>query len=49
MRAKFNRKVTDFVLLNEQLTEVIVIIELDETPHTSAKDEEDAERDAMLR
>ena len=45
-RAKFNRKVTDFVLLDEQLA-VVVIIELDDHSHIGKK-QEDAERDAML-
>lgn len=46
VRAKFNRKVTDFVLLNEKL-DVVVIIELDDPTHLG-KEQEDAERDAML-
>lgn len=46
IRAKFNRKVTDFVLLDEKL-EVIAIIELDDPSHIG-KEEEDAQRDAML-
>ena len=46
VRAKFNRKVTDFVLLNEKL-EVIAIIELDDPSHIG-KEAEDAQRDAML-
>ena len=46
IRAKFNRKVTDFVLLDEQLA-VVVIIELDDPSHIG-KEQEDAERDAML-
>ncbi len=46
IRAKFNRKVTDFVLLNEQL-DVVVIIELDDPSHLG-KEQEDAQRDAML-
>ena len=46
IRNKFNRKVTDFVLLNESL-QVLVIIELDDPSHIG-KEQEDAERDAML-
>lgn len=46
IRAKFNRKVTDFVLLNRQ-TDVIAIIELDDPSHIG-KEQEDAERDRML-
>ncbi len=46
MRAKFNRKVTDFVLL-DQSYKVIAIIELDDPTHIG-KEQEDAERDAML-
>jgi len=46
IRNKFNRKVTDFVLLNQKL-EVVAIIELDDPSHLG-KEQEDAERDAML-
>lgn len=46
IRNKFNRKVTDFVLLNQKL-EVVAIIELDDPTHIG-KEQEDAERDAML-
>lgn len=46
IRAKFNRKVTDFVLL-DQSYKVIAIIELDDPTHIG-KEQEDAERDAML-
>lgn len=46
LRAKFNRKVTDFVLLDKAL-EVIAIIELDDPSHIG-KEQEDAQRDAML-
>ncbi len=46
IRNKFNRKVTDFVLLNQKL-EVVAIIELDDPSHIG-KEQEDAERDAML-
>lgn len=45
-RNKFNRKVTDFVILNEFL-DVICIIELDDPTH-NGKEDEDAKRDAML-
>lgn len=46
LRSKFNRKVTDFVLLNPKL-EVIAIIELDDPSHIG-KEHIDAQRDAML-
>lgn len=46
IRAKFNRKVTDFVLLDRR-TNVIAIIELDDPSHIG-KEKEDAERDEML-
>jgi very-short-patch-repair endonuclease len=46
IRNQFNRKVTDFVLLNQKL-EVVAIIELDDPSHIG-KEQEDAERDAML-
>ena len=46
LRAKFNRKVTDFVLLDHQL-EVIAIIELDDPSHIG-KELEDAQRDEIL-
>lgn len=46
IRPKFNRKVTDFVLLNAAL-EVVAIIELDDPSHLG-KEQEDAKRDAML-
>ena len=45
-RNKFNRKVTDFVILNKHL-DVVCIIELDDPTHIG-KEEEDAKRDAML-
>ena len=45
-RAKFNRKVTDFVLLDHDM-QVIAIIELDDPSHIG-KEQEDAQRDAML-
>ncbi len=47
IRQKFNRKVTDFVVLNTQF-EVIAIIELDDPTHLY-KEEEDRQRDAMLK
>ena len=46
IRNQFNRKVTDFVLLNESL-QVLVIIELDDPTHLY-KVEEDKFRDHML-
>ena len=46
MRNQFNRKVTDFVLL-DQTYNVVAIIELDDPSHIG-KEKEDAERDAML-
>ena len=46
IRSKFNRKVTDFVLLDQEL-KVIAIIELDDPSHIG-KEVEDARRDAML-
>ena len=46
VRAKFNRKVTDFVLLDNSL-EVIAIIELDDPSHIG-KEAQDAARDEML-
>ena len=45
-RNKFNRKVTDFVILNTHL-DVICIIELDDPTH-NGKEDEDSKRDAML-
>ncbi len=45
-RNKFNRKVTDFVILNTHL-DVVCIIELDDPSHVG-KEDEDAKRDAML-
>ncbi len=47
IRQKFNRKVTDFVVLNTQF-EVIAIIELDDPTHLY-KEEEDRQRDTMLK
>ncbi|MDM1718499.1 DUF2726 domain-containing protein [Acinetobacter towneri] len=46
IRALFNRKVTDFVILNADM-QVIAIIELDDPSHIG-KEQEDAERDAMF-
>lgn len=46
IRSKFNRKVTDFVILDKKLN-VVAIIELDDPSHIG-KELEDAERDAML-
>ena len=46
LRAQFNRKVTDFVILNKQM-QVMSIIELDDPSHIG-KEQEDTERDAML-
>lgn len=46
IRSRFNRKVTDFVLLDQQMN-VVIIIELDDPTHIG-KESEDAERDAML-
>ena len=46
VRNLFNRKVTDFVILNAQF-KVIAIIELDDPSHIG-KEKEDQQRDAML-
>jgi len=46
MRNQFNRKVTDFVVLDREY-KVVAIIELDDPSHIG-KEQEDAERDAML-
>ena len=46
MRNQFNRKVTDFVVLDRDYN-VLAIIELDDPSHIG-KEQEDAERDAML-
>ncbi|KGT47106.1 MULTISPECIES: DUF2726 domain-containing protein [Acinetobacter] len=46
MRSKFNRKVTDFVVMDRDYN-VVAIIELDDPSHIG-KEKEDAERDAML-
>ncbi|RKG34817.1 DUF2726 domain-containing protein [Acinetobacter guerrae] len=47
IRRKFNRKVTDFVILNDAL-EVIAIIELDDSSHLE-KFKEDQLRDSMFK
>lgn len=46
IRSQFNRKVTDFVVLNDKM-DVIAIIELDDPSHLE-KAEEDRMRDQML-
>ncbi len=46
IRSQFNRKVTDFVVLNDKM-EVMAIIELDDPTHLE-KVEEDRIRDQML-
>ena len=46
VRNKFNRKVTDFVVLDAQLN-VVAIIELDDPSHIG-REKQDAERDAMF-
>ena len=46
VRNKFNRKVTDFVVLNKKL-EVLAIIELDDPSHIG-QEARDAARDAMF-
>ena len=46
IRNQFNRKVTDFVLLDKNCN-VVAIIELDDPSHLG-KEQEDATRDAML-
>ena len=46
IRAKFNRKVTDFVVVNPDM-QVLAIIELDDPSHIG-KEQQDAERDLML-
>ena len=46
IRNLFNRKVTDFVILDHDFN-VVVIIELDDPSHLG-KEKADAERDAML-
>ena len=46
IRNRFNRKVTDFVILDKTYN-VLVIIELDDPSHIG-KEKEDADRDEML-
>ncbi len=46
IRNRFNRKVTDFVILDHKL-QVIAIIELDDPSHLG-KEQEDKQRDALL-
>ena len=46
-RNKFNRKVTDFVILNHHM-DVVCIIELDDPTHMG-KEKQDEKRDAMLK
>ncbi|WP_215406286.1 DUF2726 domain-containing protein [Janthinobacterium sp. JC611] len=46
-RNRFDRKVADFVLCNQQLN-VIAVIELDDRSH-AGRERQDRERDAMLR
>ena len=46
IRQMFNRKVTDFVLIDQQC-KVIAIIELDDPSHIG-KEKQDQQRDAML-
>ncbi|ENX41099.1 hypothetical protein F887_02585 [Acinetobacter sp. NIPH 2100] len=47
IRSKFNRKVTDFVVLDQDMN-VLAIIELDDPSHLG-KELEDKKRDQMLR
>lgn len=47
IRNLFNRKVTDFVILDQDFN-VVAVIELDNPSHLG-KEQEDAERDAMLQ
>ena len=47
IRNQFNRKVTDFVLLDKNCN-VVAVIELDDPSHIG-KEQEDAARDAMLQ
>lgn len=46
-RSRFNRKVTDFVVLDRSFN-VVAIVELDDSSHRG-REQEDAERDAMLQ
>ncbi|MEB6677846.1 DUF2726 domain-containing protein [Acinetobacter haemolyticus] len=47
IRSRFNRKVTDFVVLNKEM-QVIAIVELDDPSHIG-KEIEDKKRDQMLQ
>ena len=47
VRNKFNRKVTDFVILNHEM-DVIAVIELDDPSHHN-KQQQDAQRDEMFK
>ncbi|WP_343621415.1 DUF2726 domain-containing protein [Acinetobacter proteolyticus] len=47
IRSKFNRKVTDFVVLDQEMN-VLAIIELDDPSHVG-KELEDKKRDQMLQ
>lgn len=46
-RSRFNRKVTDFVVLDKGFN-VVAIVELDDSSHRG-REQEDAKRDAMLQ
>lgn len=47
IRSKFNRKVTDFVILDQEMR-VIAVVELDDPSHIG-KEVEDQKRDRMLK
>lgn len=47
IRSKFNRKVTDFVILDQKMR-VIAVVELDDPSHIG-KEVEDQKRDRMLK
>ena len=47
IRSKFNRKVTDFVILDQKM-QVIAVVELDDPSHIG-KELEDQKRDHMLK
>lgn len=47
IRSKFNRKVTDFVILDQKM-QVIAVVELDDPSHIG-KELEDQKRDRMLK
>ena len=47
IRSKFNRKVTDFVILDQEM-QVIAVVELDDPSHIG-KELEDQKRDRMLK